>query len=66
MEQKSNGAKSDRATERQSNVVTEQQSGGAKSDGVISLYIKIEKRKNSNCVGIYGWSERDTDRRAME
>ena len=50
MERKSNGAKSDRlterrATERRRDGATDGQSDGAKSNGEISLYIKIEKRK---------------------
>ena len=58
IERKSDGAKSDGATDGQSD--------GAKSDGAISLYIKTEKRKRkkSNCVGSYGWSERATERRS--
>ena len=51
MEQKSDGAKSNGATDGQSD--------RAKSDRAINLYIKIEKRKKkkSNCVGSYGWSK---------
>ena len=54
MELKSDGIKSDGAKDGQSD--------RAKSDGAISLYIKIEKRKKKkiNCVGSYGWSERET------
>ena len=60
MERKSDEAKSDGATDGQSD--------RAKSNGAISLYIKIEKRKkkNSNCVGSYGWRERVTKQRATE
>ena len=42
-------------TERKTDGATDGQSNGAKSDGAISLYIKIEKRKKKkkNCVGSY-------------
>ena len=53
------GAK-ERWSDRRSNEATEQ--------AWISLYIKTEKRKkkNSNCVGNYGWSERVTEKRSTE
>ena len=36
-----------KATERKSNGATDGRSDGAKSDGAIGLYIKIEKRKKN-------------------
>ena len=62
-ERRSEERRSERLTERKA---TERKSDGAtygRSDGAISLYIKIEKIKNkkSNCVGSYGWSERATE-----
>ena len=45
-----------------------QHGGAAHTIAWISLYIEIEKRKkkNSNCVGSYGESERATEQRATE
>ena len=44
-EQRSEEQQSERATDQRSDGATYGQSNGAKSDGAISLYIKIEKRK---------------------
>ena len=57
------GAKKQRSKKRRSDGATYGQRDGAKSEGAISLYIKIEKIKNkkSNCVGSNVWSERATE-----
>ena len=70
-EQKRNRAKeqrSERATDGQSDGATDGHSNRTKNDRAISQYIKTEKqkRKKSNCVESYGWSERATEQRPTE